>query len=401
MKNPFYLLSLPLLLSSLSSCGEQPSSSQEGTSASQEAVSVSQEGTSISLDEPSISREESPVSQGEIDEFKALLAKQDLSPILTKMFVADFIQNYDVFSASRDEDESETRFYSYRGGGSFGCFYEVDEASYEEVEELENHDFFDYLSRGKGSYGMLQTAALISYHHETVDGEVSKLLNSLNFLQRLETNFGEENVQVYNALKYTEDIDDSYDYDHQQQFNGIINKGTLFETVTPRAFSDVIARTNLYDGQRTCESLDRIYFDLLGQLSEKSDKELGEFIANNAITLEEGEDTTSLHFKVGDEDLFELLSENEVIPGEFEGTLTYEKESGKFTAFDYRITYLDNESGEGEDHIHTAAMEFSAEGYSWNQRFDRDLYIEPNPTVYEDAETFLNDVVNEVIPPLF
>ena len=46
-------------------------------------------------------------------------------------------------------------------------------------------------------------------------------------------------------------------------------------------------------------------------------------------------------------------------------------------------------------------MEFIAVGYSLHKKFDQDLYIEHNPTVYEDAELFLEDVVREVIPPQF
>ena len=87
-----------------------------------------------------------------------------------------------------------------------------------------------------------------------------------------------------------------------------------------------------------------------------------------------------------------------IIPGAFEGTLTYEKESGAFSAFDYRILYVVNEADENGN-LRTASMEFKADGYSWNQRYEEDLYIEPNPTVYEDPEAFLEDVLDKVIPP--
>ncbi len=51
--------------------------------------------------------------------------------------------------------------------------------------------------------------------------------------------------------------------------------------------------------------------------------------------------------------------------------------------------------------IHNASMEFKAWGYSLNQKIDRELYIDPDPIVYDDAEAFLEDVIEEVIPPTF
>ena len=38
-------------------------------------------------------------------------------------------------------------------------------------------------------------------------------------------------------------------------------------------------------------------------------------------------------------------------------------------------------------------------GYSWNQKYGEEPYIDPNPTVYDVAEAFLDDVIEEVIFP--
>ena len=40
-------------------------------------------------------------------------------------------------------------------------------------------------------------------------------------------------------------------------------------------------------------------------------------------------------------------------------------------------------------------------GYSWNQKYGEEPYIDPSPTVYDVAEAFLDDVIEEVIPPVF
>ena len=351
--------------------------------------------------EPVVSSEPTDTSGiVDIKPLKDLLAKQDASPIYTKMFTSQFSQNYEFLSSVHGEDgEQEAEFYSYRGGGFFGCLYEVDEDAYSEVQELEREDFFDYLSRGKGSYGMMQTAAMVSYHYD-FDGDSNKTesLQCLDFLQRLETVFGENSVQVYNSLSYRQHLDG--DYDQFQSFNGIIDKATLFDTISPRALSEIFASTNLYDGQHSCEVLDRIYLQLAQELKEKTDQELSDFIKRNDIRIEEEGESTLVHFKVGDERLRDTLDENDIIPGAFEGTLTYEKASGKFDAYDYKIVYMVNESDESTGDIHAVSMEFKATGYSKNQKYDQDLYIEPNPVVYDDGEIFLNDVIDQVVPPM-
>ena len=342
-------------------------------------------------------------SSEEVDKFQSLIAKQDLSPIYDKMFTSQFTQDYEAYSSSNAvEEESETHFYTYHGAGMFGCLYEVSEAAYAEVSALANPVFFDYLARGKGSYALIQQGSLVSYLHEA-EGEATKSsLQNREFFQSVEARFTEESVQVVNSLGTKPTIGEgAYNVAEIQSFNGIIDKGVLFDAITVRALSDIFARTNLFDGQRSCETLDRIYLATVKELSSKTKAELSEFIVSNDIHLEEDGENILVHFKVGDEKLRATLEENDIIPGTFEGTLTYEKESGKFSAYDYKIAYVTNETDGGSGAIHSTSMEFKASGYSWNQKYDKDLYIDPNPTVYDNAETFLDDVIKEVIPPLF
>ena len=386
MKKAFLL---PLLLSTfaLVSCGENPASSSDVSSGASSA-------------EPSAS---SSTHTEEVNKLKDLLSKQDLSPAYAKMFTSQFTQDYEAYSSNNGGDEeAETRFYTYHGAGMFGCLYEVSEEAYAEAEALDNPNFFDYLSRGKGSYGMIQQGSLVSYIHETEEGETTNSLQNMEFVQDVEARFTDESVQVVNSLGTKPTIGEGgYNVDEMQSFNGIIDKATLFDTITVRAFSDIFARTNLFDGQRSCEVLDRIYFDTVRGLREKTDAELNEFVGNNAIQFEEEEETVKVHFTVGDEGLRAALSEHDIIPGSFKGTLSYEKESGKFTAYEYGIAYVIKEVDETKGNVKTTSMEFKATGYSLNQKYDKDLYIKPNPTAYEDAEAFLDDVVKEVIPPLF
>ena len=392
MKKAFFL---PLFLAGLAlpSCGNAPASSSAISS-----VASSEDSSAVSSVESSASSS----APAEVSKLKDLLSKQDVSPILTKMFTSRFTQNYKTYTSGRGEEESETRFYTYSGAGWFGCLYEVGEEAYAEAEALGNPDFFDYLSRGKGSYGMLQQGSLVSYLQETEGEEGKKSLQNMEFSQTVEARFTETDVQVVNSLATKPTIGEGgYDVDDIQSFNGIIDKGTLFDTITVRAFSNIFARTNIFDGQRSCEILDRIYFATVKELGSKSDAELADFIAENDIRIEEEEETILVHFVVGGADLRATLDEHDIIPGTFEGTLSYEKESGKFSAYEYKIAHVNNESEGKDGNVHTTSMEFAAEGYSWNQRYEKDLYIDPNPTVYDDAEAFLEDVEKEVIPPLF
>ncbi len=332
-------------------------------------------------------------------EVKALLSKQDLSPAYHKIFSTEFIQNYDLFSSRRGESAESLQFHSYRGGGAFGCAYEVAEDAYQEALKEENPDFFSFLARGEGGYGLVQSARVVSYHYEK-DGDDRALepLRDINFLQMVQANFSPSDVQVASNFIYSQGIDGSNP--RFQSFNGSLPKETLFSTVSVRSLSDLFARTNLYDGQRTCESLDQIYEATLLRLSKADDKALSAFIAENHITVEEADSNTLVHFELGEETLLSALEETEIIPGTLKGTLTYDQATGSFEQFEYRVAYYRNDVDESSGELYSASMEFSAKGYSKNEEFEGDIYITPDPVVYEDGESFLKDMVEGIIPQL-
>ncbi|MDY6391931.1 MAG: hypothetical protein SPL80_03740, partial [Bacilli bacterium] len=62
--------------------------------------------------------------------------------------------------------------------------------------------------------------------------------------------------------------------------------------------------------------------------------------------------------------------------------------------------YYRNDVEESSGELYSASMEFSAKGYSKNEEFEGDIYITPDPVVYEDGESFLKDMVEGIIPQL-
>ena len=338
-------------------------------------------------------------NQGSVEAVKELLGKQDLSPVMEKIFTATFFQNYDVFSSTHQENRNATRFHSYRGGGAFGCAYKVTSEAYEEVMKQDSPDFFDFFARGEGGYGLLQSANVSSYFYER-DGEDvrSEAAKTENFLQNIQVNFGSEDVQVASSLLYSEGSEGSNT--RTQSFNGLSSKETLFGSISVRSLSDLFARTNLYDGQRSCEILDRLYEDTLRDLTKYSDKQLSDFILSNHVEVQENEENTLVSFELMDEGIRSFLSEKDIIPGTLKGTLTYDKVSGAFQGFDYKIVHIQDEKDLETGHVYGASMEFSAVGYSKNEEFEGDMHITPNPQVYEDGDRFVADMVVGIIPEI-
>ena len=338
-------------------------------------------------------------NQESVEAVKALLAKQDLSPATKKIFTATFFQNYDVFSSTHQENRNATKFHSYRGGGAFGCAYKVTPEAYEEVMRQDSPDFFDFFARGEGGYGLLQSASISSYFYER-DGEDirNEPAKTENFLQNMQVNFGRKDVQVASSLLYSEGSDGSNT--RTQSFNGLSTKETLFGSISVRSLSDLFARTNLYDGQRSCEVLDRVYEDTLRDLTKRNDKELSDFIQQNHVEVKENEGDTLVSFELMDEGIRSFLSEKDIIPGTLKGTLTYDKSSGLFRGFDYKIVHIQDEKDLETGHAYSASMEFSATGYSKNEEFEGDMYITPNPQVYEDGDRFVADMVVGIIPEI-
>lgn len=359
-KTLFPLLLLPLVLS-LSSCGEKIS------------------------------------NQEEVDTLKTLLSKQDLSPCYHKMFTSTFAQNYNVSSSFHEGNDRQTRFYSYQGGGAFGCIYEVNEDAYNEVITQKDYSFFDFLYHGNGGYDLLQSARIVAYSRDTFEDEES--LQYLNFMHQFQVKFDQSNVQVNSVIDSTNSIQGSNPT--HSSFNGKIEKASLFESISERTFSNFISQVNLYDGQRCCEILDRFYEATLRSLTTKTDKELSAFIQSNSIVFEQSESNTLVHFKVEDEATLAAFSELNILPGPIEGTLTFDSVNGTFTSFDYQIICIHHESDSSTGNASNATMEFKANGYSLNKKFDQDLSIRPNPTIYEDANVFLKDMGEAIYPPVF
>lgn len=343
--------------------------------------------------------EEAIPNQADVDALKALLAKQDLSPCYHKIFSTTFTQDYDVFSSRQGEHARTTQFHSYHGGGAFGCVYAVDKATYASVMAKENYDFFDFLARGRGGYGLLQSATVSSFLDD-VDGDDRQSESQVqqNFLQHIQVNFGDNDVQVYSSLTYSEGNDGSNT--RFQSFNGELGKDTLFDSISIRALSDLFARTNLYDGQRSCETIDSIYEKTLHSLGGKSNKEISDFILENHIHVGEDETSTLVSFEIGDGSIRAALTKEEIIPGTMTGTLYYDKSTGIFSGFDYRISYRQNTTDSLSGRVYAANMEFTATGYSLNEEFEGDIYIAPNPVVYESGGAFLADMIEGIIPEI-
>ena len=338
-------------------------------------------------------------NQETVDAAKALLSKQDLAPASKKIFTATFIQNYDLFSSTHQENHQATRFHSYRGGGAFGCAYKVSQEAYEEIQKQDDPDFFDYFARGEGGYGLLQSANISSSYYER-DGEDirSEAAKKENFLQNIQVNFGQNDVQVASALIYSEG--DNGSNTHMKNFNGMLTKENLFSSISVRSLSDLFARTNLYDGQRSCEVLDRIYEDTLRSLSQSSDKQVSDFLLQNHVEILDNEENTLVRFELEDEDICSNLLDANLIPGTLKGTLTYDKSSGSFLGFDYKIVYFQNEVDAESGHLYSASLEFSATGYSHYEEFEGDMYITPNPEVYDNGGQFILDMTAGIIPEL-
>ena len=338
-------------------------------------------------------------NQETVDRVKSLLSKQDLSPATEKIFAASFVQNYDVFSSTHQDQRQATRFHSYRGGGAFGCAYKVSQEAYEEAMRQKEPDFFEFFARGEGGYGLFQGASVTSSYYER-DGEDvrNEPSHNENFLQNMQVNFGTDEVQVASILLYSEGAEGSNT--RSQKFNGLLDKTTLFESISVRSLSDLFARTNLYDGQRSCEVLDRVYEDTLRGLKESSDAKLSDFILQNHVAIEEKEGDLLVTFELEDKEIRSLLSEKDIIPGTLRGTLTYDKNTGAFTGFDYKIIHLCNEIDASGNHVYSASMEFSATGYSKNEEFEGDIYITPDPEFYEDGNLFLADMAAGIIPEI-
>ena len=338
-------------------------------------------------------------NQKEVDEFKTLLDKQDLSPFYERMFSAMFKQDYVSYMNSYgDEEDKGIDFYRYSGTGTYGYYYSVTQEEYEDIMEKENVNPFDFISRGPGNYSLLQSAHINTFSSELVDGLEKNQTQDFNFIQNLNSLFDDNDLQVYNDLKlYDEYVNEPY---LEKKFNGKVNKEALLEVVSTSWLTDTIQRICAFDGQECTEFLDGLYYDICRDLLTKNDKEISDFIKNNNIVISEGEEYLELSFDLNDEDIKEIMIDNDIFPGTFNGTLYYDKEDGSFERYLYEINTVNNTFDEEELYISSTKLKFEATGYSYHNTYEKVPYINPDPVVYTDAYEFVIDMVDNIIPPI-
>ena len=338
-------------------------------------------------------------NQEEVDEFKALLSKQDLSPFYEKQFSAMFKQDYASYTNYYgDEEEKSIDFYRYSGSGAYGYFYSVTQDEYEEIIIKENVNPFDFITIGQGNYSLIQFADVNSFSSEMVDDLEETSTRDFKYYQRLDSQFDDTNYQLYNTFTMNENNSGTPTID--TKFNGIVNKDSLLEVVSTSWLTDTIQRVCAFDGHKNTEFLDGLYYDVCRGLLNKSDEEISVFLKNNNIVISDGEEYTELSFELNDEEILEIMIDNDIFPGSFNGTLYYDKETGSFEKYFYEIKYINTKTDEEEACISSTTLIFTATGYSYHETYDEVPYIDPNVEEYTDAYEFVSDMLENIIPPI-
>ena len=124
-------------------------------------------------------------NQNEVNEFKALLSKQDLSPFYERMFSSIFKQDYVSYTNSYGEEERNVDFFRYLGNGAYGYYYSVTREEYEEIMAKENVNPFDFITKGPGNYTLIQSANINTFSSELVDEIEKSSTRDFKFYQRL------------------------------------------------------------------------------------------------------------------------------------------------------------------------------------------------------------------------
>ena len=339
-------------------------------------------------------------NQAEVDALKALLNKQDLSPFYEKSFSAMYNQSYSVYSNNIREDGEDIQFFRYNGTGMYGYYYSVTQEQYEKITSQDEVNPFDFMVQGTSAYDIRQSLDVDSYSFESDEqySEPRENRQTFEYWQSLTALFSNGNFQV--DTKVT--IDDKLDNNHDEMldFNGIIANETLLETVTTSALNELFLQMEMFDGQRNTEFLDNLYYQTCEELLNKTDREISDFININHIEIKEGEANTEVSFKIEDESIRNILSENDVFPGIIEGTLTYDKETGEYKSYSYNINYMNNEISEDGSSIHNASMKFSCEGYSTHKKYEGSIYVRPDPVEYTSGEEYVSTISEKAIPSL-
>ena len=337
-------------------------------------------------------------NQKEVDEFKAILNKQDTSPFYERKFTSMFRQDYVSYTNSYDDEEERgIDFFRYLGTGAYGYFYSVTQDEYEEIIEKESVNPFDFITKGFGNYSLIQSAKVNAFSSEIVDGIDKRTSRDFSYSQRLDSQFDDTDFQLYNSFEINDKSSDNPS--ESTEFNGIVNKESLLEVVSTSWLTDTVQRVCAFDGQKNTEFIDDLYYVVCRNLLNKTDKEYSDFIKNNNIVISDGEEYTELSFELNDEEIIQNLIDNDIFPGSFKGTLYYDKESSSFEKYSYEINYVNNELEEGAC-ISSTILKFEAEGTSYHHTIDEIPYIEPNPVIYSDAYEFVNDIVDNIIPKI-
>ena len=328
-----------------------------------------------------------------VNELKALLDKQDLSVFHSKAIGTMFTQEYDVLDVDRDDDERASNYFNYVGLGFLDLYYDLSNEGYDAIaDENGEVNVFDAIKEGEGGYRITQSADATSFFR---DGGTSAITKNLSISQQMTLKTTEQDVYVYNILDVTDS--DTFDYEARQRFNGSINKELLFDSISTRSFRDIFSRANLFDAPSNIECLDRLYFNICRKLKEMTDQEISVFITNNNISLEEVEDDIKLSFVLNKNEIDEQY-EDVVFPGDIVGTLTYDKSTGEFDEFSYKISNLAETYDEQTGSFKTANMVFECMGKTAREPMG-DMYIADDPTVYDNVINFLEDVSEQVVPP--
>jgi len=341
------------------------------------------------------------INQDAVDAFKELLNKQDLSPFYSKTLQGMYIQEYDVLDIDNNydlsdvdnNDEKVSSYFNYSGRGLFGSYYDLSNDEYDSiVDEKGNIDTFDAIAKGEGYWGIVQSARTMSFSRE--NGLEAKIYN-LDITQSTTLKTTEQDVWVDNTLFVSDD--GIFQYEYRQSLSASINKELLFSSISTRTFREIFSKADLFDAPGNVEHLDKLYFSTCRELISKSDKEIGDFILMNQVSIQEDEDNIKLNFVFANENIEEEEMDY-IFPGAIKGTLTFDKSTYQFSGFIYETTYKAETYDEDSGSIKLVNMKFSCSGVSAHG-LPEDSWEPTNPTVYEDVSEFLKDVNEQVVPP--
>ncbi len=381
MKKAFLpLLILPLLLS----CGGQ-SSGTPASSPSSGSEASSSESTIPNLEE--------------VDELRVLLVKQDLSPFAERVFSTLFQQDFHMLTHDLDDEyKMYTNYYSYRGVGTWGCQYKVDQQTYDNIVASDDYSLFDFMIAGNGYYEIYQTGTSISYTYDSDNG-INDELQKYELYQQLTAFFTDDDFRLYNKMSYTEALQE--DVWSSQYINGRISRDLLFDATSPQALERILLSTNLYGLQDDSLFLDNLYYDVCRDLLTKNDKEISEFITTNHVSVDEGEEYTEVTFLLEDEELLSIIEEQDIIPGPIQGRLYYDKQTGEFIRFEYDIVVTENQADPKTGATKSVSMRITAYGFSGHKIQEGDPDDKPGCVVYEDGNQFVSEMAQQVIPASF